>query len=359
MRNWNRSNWMILVAAVAFGGGCTVEAATGSGTSNTTPDQPPPPPDNTGAQAGTGGTGGTGGADPNAGSGTAPSEACPNPDDHCLPDGIFFASKREWKHGYVYLDAAAQQSPPDGAGVAKFMSRRDGSEMVTKWFYKTRRAQRNELAVGKMVIMFHDNSRDHIYQAPETRTDALGKKWWMSRIVSVAPLASGNYVLVANGYKVAANNLRYIEGDSSPTITVSGTEDAHFLKDDHWLASEKPLKDRGYQYIDVAAPIQAPTAQTKNEGHFLFLRSGKTLWTAHAWKTRPATQDDMKLGARVFMFHDNSRDKVYQKPADRPSALAKKWWTAKVTDNSTAYKGTVTVDGKYQVAVDAIRVPVK
>jgi hypothetical protein len=32
------------------------------------------------------------------------------------------------------------------------------------------------------------------------------------------------------------------------------------------------------------------------------------------------------------------------------------WWTAKITDNSQLYKGVVTIAGKWQVAVDGLRV---
>lgn len=309
------------------------------------PGQQPPPPGPTATQP------------PPPSTGPAPATDCPNPADHCLPTGeLYFATKKQWKGGYVWVNLSTMKTPPDSAGEAKFFLKRNGSDLITKWFYKTRPARRSELAIGQMVVMFHDNKKDRVYRAPDTRKAALGKRWWMSRIVSLAPLGTGNFVLVADGYRVAANNLRLVVGDKSKTTTVASGEDAHFLSTSHWFVSTKPLRNKGYHFLKLAAPITVPSAQTKNEGLFITLRRGNDMWTKFAWRTRPAKKAELKPGLRVFMFHDAKRDGVYNKPAVRHDALAKRWWTGLITDTSTAYKGTVTVAGKYQVAVDNLRV---
>jgi len=306
-------------------------------------EQPPPPGPSTDQPP------------PNGGPGAAAD--CPNPADHCLPGGeLYFVAKHQWKGNYIWANLATMKTPPDSAGEAKFFLKRNGSDMLTKWFYKTRAAQPGELKIGQMVVMFHDHNEQEVYLPPATRANALGKRWWMARIISLAPLATGKYVLVSSGYKVAANNTRLIVGDKSKTAAAAAGEDAHFLSPSHWFTSKRPLNARGYQWVELSVPITVPSAQTKNEGEFIRLPQAKDLWTKFAWRTRPATKADLKQGTRVFMFHDANTNGVYQKPPARFNALRQRWWTALVTDTSTVYKGTVTVAGQYQVAVDNLRV---
>jgi hypothetical protein len=279
---------------------------------------------------------------------------CPNPENHCLDPNDVFVSKRGWNGNYIYVEVAAQQSQPDAAGEAKFFVKRRGEDLTSKWFYRTRAATAADIQVGKMVVMLHRGEKG-VYQAPRTRAEAYKHAWWMARITNVNPMSVGNYVIVSGGYRVAVAGLRAIEGDDSKGTTVGAAEDAHFLAPEHWIASDKQLRDSGYQYVYPAAALQAPSPATKNEGEFVNLRNGKVSWTAHAWRTRPATQADLKVGQRVFMLH-RSENKAYQKPRDRLDSFKHAWWTSRIADTSSAYKGVVTVAGGYQVAVDALRV---
>lgn len=327
--------------------GCRVEGGVGAG-ANSPATAPAPAAQPPAAAPG------------NAGGGTAAGNAdCPNPANHCLLDEqLYFVQKKPWEHGYVYAEVATQTTPADGAGVAQFLSKKSGQQMSSQYYQTTRPVTDvSELAVGQRIVMFHGNAKDRIYRAPETRTDALSKRWWTARITSVAPATSGAYVLVSGGYKIGTDNIRFPDGQPMDTAEVAGTEDAQFLTPNHWLMSMKPLKEGGYTYVYPAAAIAVPSPQTKNEGHFLNLNNGKQGWTQHAWATRPATQADLKVGNRIFMFHGNAKDKIYHGPRSRQEALSKRWWSAVITDDSTAFKGIVTVAGGYQIALDGIRVP--
>ena len=331
----------LTIAALSIVAGCQVYAQPGRTTSN-----PPPPlaeaPDSSGGR----------------GAGvTAPNPGCSTPGNHCLPGGpLYFVGKKAWDGNYGMLSIGVQQSPPDGAGEAKFFLKKDGSEVVSKWFHSTQKADPAQLKVGQMAVMFHDNRQSQGYQAPEVDQDAVSKRWWIARIVSLTPVATTNHVIVSGGYKVSVDNIRHVDGDQHETVVVGGTEDPHFLTEDYWLVAKRPLKDKGYQMLQLSAAIAPPSPSTKNEGHFMDIRSGKQVWSGNAWRTRPATSDEIKLGARVYMFHDNRQSSGYSKPASRHDALTSRWWTGRVTDTSTAYKGTVTVAGRYQVAVDNLRV---
>ena len=112
-------------------------------------------------------------------------------------------------------------------------------------------------------------------------------------------------------------------------------------------------------YVRLAKVVTAPTAATKYEGQFMQVHDGKEIWTKNYWKTRIATRADIKLGAVVIMFEGNSRDNVYQAPANKKEARNEAWFMAKITDTSDMYKGYVMVSGGYRVAVDNLRVAIK
>ena len=342
--------------------GCRIEG--GLNPSRTGPSQPAQPPQkerahHTGtAERGGGGGGGGGGGVGAGGGGVSYSPDCPTPQDHCLTGDDVLVAKKAYGTGYVYLEAAVQQSQPEASGEAKFMSRRNGETVISRHFHQTRPASVNELSVGRIAVMFHGKKKDGIYQPPPNREKAHSGRWWMARIASVAP-ASNGYVIVAQGYKIATTNLRYIEGDESPTAVVGGAEDAHFLRDDHWIIGEDKLPDSGYDYVGVGAPIQAPSAETRGEGHFIRTRDGQIMWTEHAWSTRPATKNDIQVGHHIIMFHGKKTNGVYQAPRSRADALSGRWWTAKVVDDSRLYKNVVGVAGGYQIALDNARVIVE
>jgi hypothetical protein len=340
-------------AALALASGCRIEGGLGgpAGSSTTPAQSQPAQPAEPQPAPPTGGTAGSGGQ----GSGVG-GPSCEYPDNHCLDGEVLFVGDKAWERSYVYVQAAKMTGQPNASGEASFLVLKDGGEVTTPHFYRTYRADPTQLRVGQMVIMLHARDRDRSYRGPKDKEEAQGSNWWMARIISVAPVAQAGRVIVSGGYEIQVDAIRLIEGDEQEAIAVGGAEDAHFLKQDHWIISNDALPAKGYKYAQIGAPIQAPSAQTKGDGHFINLKDGHSTWTKNAWRTRPATEADIQLGTHVFMLHARDRDRSYRAPKDRAEALSGNWWMAKVTDNSELYKGVVTVAGQYRIQLDGVRV---
>lgn len=279
---------------------------------------------------------------------------CEFPANHCLPDDVYIVANHEFKKGYVYAFAGRMMGQPGSSGEATFLNLKKGTQEAKMNYYRTRPSNPAELAVGQLVAMFHHRDGG-VYVAPETTDKAVSGTWWISRIVSTVGLSQGS-VIVAGGHIVSAGNLRLLEGDTSQTASVGGAEDQHFLRDGHWIVANNALGKRKYVYASVAAAVQTPSAQTKNEGHYLRLKDGAYVWTREAWQTRPATQADLQPGVIVFMAHHREKG-TYVRFTERHKSVAGTWWVSRVTDTSELYRGTVTVAGGHRVAVDNLRVP--
>lgn len=289
-----------------------------------------------------------------ASSSGAPAPSCATPHDHCLePDDVLVSDPFE--SAYVDAWVGKQTAPPNSAGEATYMILSDGSTRTSRTAYRSRRAAPNEIAVGALVAVLNASEND-IYRAPQDRQQAMGTPWFVARVVSLDPLPE--HVVVSGGYKAAPDAIRIIDGDDGPRLTVPGAEDASFIKPEHWLVGTDPLPNDSYITVRLAFAVQPPSPQTRDEGDFFITGSGERLWTKHAWKTRPATEADIKLGAHVAVF-DGSSDNVYRGPSSRIEALAGTYFIAKVTDTSELFKGVVTVAGNYRAQLSGLRVLVR
>lgn len=337
-------------AGLILTSGCKVEGALKgpSGSSSTTSAQNEPPPPEQAPPAADPGSAGTAGG--------AGGPSCQYPDNHCLDADVVFAGDKAWERSYVYVDSVKMTAEPNASGEASFMSLRDGGELTTSHFYRTYRPDPSQLRVGQMVVMLNAKDRNGAYRGPEDKEEAHGGRWWLTRIISVAPLAQGGELIVAGGHRVRADAVRLIEGDEKETVVVNGAEDTHHLQAEHWIISDRKMPDKSYSYATVGAAIQAPSEQTKGDGHFIDLHDGHSVWTKHAWRTRPATKEDIKLGRHVFVRNAKDQDGNYRAPKDRVDAISSRWWIAKVTDDSELYKNSVTVAGKYRANLEALRV---
>ena len=90
----------------------------------------------------------------------------------------------------------------------------------------------------------------------------------------------------------------------------------------------------------------------------MIISSGEEIWTKNYWKTRIASEKELKVGLVVIVF-ERGVDDVYQAPENKSQALADNWFMAKITDMSDKYKGYVTVSGGYKISLENIRVPKK
>lgn len=141
------------------------------------------------------------------------------------------------------------------------------------------------------------------------------------------------------------------------TAAVPTGDDRHWFQADDYLISDRPY-EQGWIYVELSKLKQPATAQTKGEGQFFNLHDSKDQWTKYFWKTRPAEEADLQVGALAVCFKGNSRDSVYRAPANKSNARTGNWFMGRVTDTSDLYKGTVQID-TYRCSPDALRVPVK
>jgi len=279
---------------------------------------------------------------------------CPNPQNHCLAEDVVIVSDRAYEKGYIYGFAARPVGAANAAGEASYMNLKSGETVVTEHVFPSHPAAAAELQVGRIALMFHRGDSG-MYVPPRTREEAQGGRWWVARIVSVANASQG-YVLVAGGYKIATSNLRVLDGAPSPTATVSPQVDEHYLSEDHWIVSDGGgLPERRYIYASVGAPIQTPSPQTQNQGHFIRTREGRIVWTEHAWRTRKATKEDLRPGMHIVLFHGKDGG-TYVGPDSRAKALSGRWWITKITDTSTLFRNTVQLAGGYTADLSALRV---
>ena len=372
MRNLAKASSTTLLVVVALAtSGCEFHARAGTRSPSTPAQQPAAAPagqstataagGSTPATAGQPATAQPAATQPAAGGGSIQpavqaSADCPNPANHCLQEDVVLIGKKEYKKGYIYLMPARQTAPANAAGEATFLQLKNGETVTTRHVFKTRPATREELLVGRLATMLHKR-KGGVYVPPESREQAQSDRWWLARIISVANKDQG-FILISGGYKVDIRGVRLVEGDESPTTSISPQVDEHFLSPEHYIIASKPLPDKNYIYAAVGAPVQEPSPQTNNEGHFVNLHTGEITWTGHAWKTRPATQADLKPGVYAFVLHKRQGG-TYVKPSERTQALSDRWWIMKITDTSQLYRGTVGVAGGYTVSADAIRVAVQ
>jgi hypothetical protein len=289
---------------------------------------------------------------------------CRNPGNHCLDDEIVFTATRGFENVRRELQASIQEGPPDGAGEARFMVRRGGEARVTQHYWTSRPAQAEELQVGRFVIYFLDDTADGRLNGPPDRDKAHTGRWALSRVLSIDPVSNG-YVLV-NGINrgrtdsVTLSNVRVLEGDDSPVAVLQGPEDAHFLRNHYFGIDQFPQGTR--RAAQVLAPIQEPSAATQGEGHFVDTSNGGSIgWTGDAYRTAPATAENVRVGQYIVYFGSNQQGGLMQAPESRSSALVQNWYVSRVIDDSRLFRGMVQVAGinrsrTDEVSIEAARV---
>ena len=138
--------------------------------------------------------------------------------------------------------------------------------------------------------------------------------------------------------------------------TPSGDMDSHFIRTDEYFTSLKPVKGGGVTDVVIAKMLQPASDATKGEAQFMDSHKGTEFWTKNFWKTRPATQEDLKLGTTVIYWGRYAKDRVYYSPRNEKEARNVAWKLSKITDTSDLFKGEVTVVGNKKVTVDSIRI---
>jgi len=148
-----------------------------------------------------------------------------------------------------------------------------------------------------------------------------------------------------------------VQPGAPPGPAYGPNEDRHWFQPDDFLISDQPYQS-GYLPVKLAKMKQAPSPASKNEGLFFSLTESKDLWTPYFWRTRPAEQPDLIIGAQVICFEGHVNEaSVYQAPRDKENSRTSVWFMSRITDVSDLYKGAVGVD-TYKCSPAALRVPI-
>jgi hypothetical protein len=131
-------------------------------------------------------------------------------DDHFINADHYFITKEKFTQGWIYVTLATlkTEATPQTKNEAEFITVRDGEEIWTKFYYKTRIADKNEIKRGLEVIICEVNE-DDIYRAPQDKDEAFQNNWFMAKITDISDVFKG-YVTVSGGYKVKVDNLRVV-----------------------------------------------------------------------------------------------------------------------------------------------------
>ena len=112
--------------------------------------------------------------------------------------------------------------------------------------------------------------------------------------------------------------------------------------DDFFIAQEL-YNGQNWIRVTLAKQLQAPGAQTKNEGQFMQVPDGKETWAKYYYRTRIATSSDIRMGAIIIALDVAGDEEVYRAPESKEDARTSPWFMAKITDVSDLHKGFVTV----------------
>lgn len=138
--------------------------------------------------------------------------------------------------------------------------------------------------------------------------------------------------------------------------------DVHFLQADEYLVQEKGFKGgSGWERAWLAKLLTPASTETKGEAEFFVIagpRKGEKLWTKHYCRTRPASKEDVKLGAVLYHYdHGTDEHGVYVSPRDREHLLEADWFVGTITDTSNLYKGFASLS-EYKVRPVGLRIPI-
>ena len=131
-------------------------------------------------------------------------------DAHYIDSDYYFITKEKLTTGYIYVTLATMKTPAtvQTKNEAEFLTVKDGEEIWTKLYFKTRVAAKPELKLGLEVIVFDMNDGE-TYRAPENKDEALQGTWFMAKITDMTDAYKG-YVTVSGGYKIKFDNMRVV-----------------------------------------------------------------------------------------------------------------------------------------------------
>ena len=96
-------------------------------------------------------------------------------DEHYIQPDDYFISKDAFKdQDWIHVNLSKMQEAPkkETKGEARFMQVGDGKSVWTKYYWKTRKAVKEDFKIGAVVIMMDVAGDESIYRAPESKDEA-------------------------------------------------------------------------------------------------------------------------------------------------------------------------------------------
>ncbi len=132
-------------------------------------------------------------------------------------------------------------------------------------------------------------------------------------------------------------------------------DDAHFIQTDDVFFVESPRGESPWVFVFLGKILSPASTDSKGKAQLIRVTDGRKFWTAHFWKTRPASASDLKIGAEVIALDREDRG-IYRPPRSKEEARRSNWYMAVITDISELGQGVVTVSGGYKIHTGALRV---
>lgn len=137
--------------------------------------------------------------------------------------------------------------------------------------------------------------------------------------------------------------------------------DKHYIQKDEYLVAKESYKPgNSWIHVFIAKMVTPPSAETKQEAEFFIVSAhmkGEKIWTKNYQLTRPATREDLKLGAVAYALDANREDDIYVGPKNRKDNLDHPWFAGTINDDSEMYKGFITMSG-YKIKPSGLRVAI-
>jgi hypothetical protein len=131
-------------------------------------------------------------------------------DKHYLHDDYWLVGEQDLaQSGYIDVRIGVAIKPPakETGNEGQFLLIPSGKIVWSKYAWKTRPANKDEIKIGIQAFML-DDQHDGVYHAPESLENAFaGAEWFAAKVVDTGTLYKG-VVGVAGGYNVAIDAIR-------------------------------------------------------------------------------------------------------------------------------------------------------
>jgi hypothetical protein len=132
----------------------------------------------------------------------------PGEDRHWVQADDYFIAEEAWQSGWIHVGLAKMKQAPSAQSKreARFFRLNDSKDVWTAHFWRTRIADRGDLALGQFGICFEGSNQSGAYEAPAGKDAARTGSWFMGKITDLSDLYKG--VVRVDTYKCALGNVR-------------------------------------------------------------------------------------------------------------------------------------------------------